>query len=477
MLEAVSPGESYGLDGGLLNLIRVLDVQIQASAVQTVPGSASSVNITGNFALPYQVLALPDWNTNCWYSVHSSTQITINFSSPSPSGGGLLHYMVTGPSGSYVIIAASTVATVANVDSITVPGQFPNTYAVAVGLSWGGIPLITSSTPSSFSIGFSSPPSSGGYIDYIVVAPSGTAVTNTINGNTLSISSGTTTVSLTGSYVTPYQVFAFGSWPGSPYSSNKGVGTNSVSFLDPGSSATLDYVIVQPATQIVSGVQQTLASYLLDVRALLRDPDPGNTYLTSDLTRFINRAIRQRDLDLGMNRSKFLFYLTVQQASYTYSQIMQTAQLLNGNPLLQIMDVLSFIVMPLGGIASSVRYPLGRKAYSALSPFISTSYPTYPTWYGLYGPTTLFVAPPPANAYPCEIDFVGYSPDLVNDTDMDYMPYPYTDPVPFLACAFAKETLQRFDEAKVFAATYEERMLRFRAGSRRMSVSNPWSFK
>lgn len=475
MFKAVRAGQSHRLDGSLRNLRGVLDVQIQQAALLAVGPSQSSITISGPFSLPYQVLALADWNAQCYYTVHSSSGITINFSSPSPAGGGLLHYIVTGETGDFVAIAAGTVSAIPSVSSITISGKFPSSYMVAAQSSWSNVISVASTSTSSFTLSFSNAPPVGSTVDYLVVASPNTAITNSIAGNTFSFGSGTTSQSVTGSFVTPYQLFYTPSWDASVITSAKSPGAFTASFPDPGTGASVDYVMIQPATQVVAGVQQTLAMYLTDVRALLRDPAPGNTYSDADLTRFINRAIRQRDLDLGMNRSKFLFYLTIGKPDYNYDAIISSAQLLDGNPLLQPMDVLSFIVMPLGGISSSVRYPLGRKAYSSLSPFISTSYPTYPTWFCTYGPTTLFVAPPPANAYPCEIDFVGYSPDLVNQSDMDYMPYPYTDPVPFMACSFAKETLQRFDEAKVFQTIYEERMQRFRAGSRRISVSSPWS--
>jgi hypothetical protein len=140
------------------------------------------------------------------------------------------------------------------------------------------------------------------------------------------------------------------------------------------------------------------------------------------------------------------------------------------------MDVRSIIVMPMGA-GTIPRYPLGRRAYTdpLVTVLLSTSYPSYPVVYALYGPTTVVLAPPPAQAYASEFDFIAYSADLVNPADQDNLPYPYTDPVPFLAAGFAKVTSQRFDEAKEFGAMYAERANRVNIGSRAIQVKNPLS--
>lgn len=222
-------------------------------------------------------------------------------------------------------------------------------------------------------------------------------------------------------------------------------------------------------------VQSTLASYLADTRRLLKDPSPGVTFTDLDLTAFINRSMRQRDMDLGMNRSKYSFTLTASQYTYTFTQILSGGTYVAGNQNINPMDIFSWIVIPLGGSTSAVRYPLAKRAYSEIAPLLSTSYPTYPVAFSLYGPETVMLAPPPANTYFTEIDFIGYSSDLVNSTDTDFMPYPYTDPVPFMAASFAKIYLQRFDEADAFEKMYMQRLNRTRARSRPLAMTDPWS--
>lgn len=223
-----------------------------------------------------------------------------------------------------------------------------------------------------------------------------------------------------------------------------------------------------------AGIYLALSDYLTQVERLLRDAN-NSLYTSADLTEFINRAMRERDLDLGLTRLRVSFTFATGQSDYTFASLVATSTVLDGNSNVNIYDLLSIIVIPIGGAGSAVRYPLAKWPYTKLAPLLSTSYPTYPVAYATYGATNLIIGPPPAGNYPSELDFLCYSPDLVNTTDQDPMPYPYTDPVPFLAASFAKMQAQRFEEADKFSAIYQERMNRVRARSRAIAVSNPWS--
>lgn len=224
---------------------------------------------------------------------------------------------------------------------------------------------------------------------------------------------------------------------------------------------------------ISAGIYSALSDYLTQTEALLRDAN-NSLYTQADLTSFINRAMRQRDLDLRLNRLKVTFTLVTNTYDYKFTDIVASGTVVDGNANVNLMDLISIIVIPLGSATSAVRYPLARWPYSRLAPILSTSYPTYPTAYAMYGPTNVILGPPPAGNYPSEWDFRTYSPDLVNSTDQDPMPYPYTDPVPFLAAYFAKIQAQRFDEAQALMQTYKDRLAFVRGGSRSQMVQNPW---
>lgn len=223
-----------------------------------------------------------------------------------------------------------------------------------------------------------------------------------------------------------------------------------------------------------SGIYSTLSSYRTDVMRLLRDAN-NSLYTVTDLNSFINRAIRQRDLDLGMTRLRMQMTLVSGTYDYSFADVIASGTVLQGNTGLNIQTLLSIIVIPMGSSTSAVRYPLSRWPYTRLAPLLSTSYPTYPAAYAFYGPTTVMMGPPPAGNYISEWDFLCYNPDLVNDADQDAMPYPYTDPVPFLASSFAKLQAQRFDEAAGFERVYNQSMARVRGRANAISVANPWS--
>jgi hypothetical protein len=85
------------------------------------------------------------------------------------------------------------------------------------------------------------------------------------------------------------------------------------------------------------------------------------------------------------------------------------------------------------------------------------------------------MAPPPAQAYAAEWDLVGNYPDLANLAEIEPMPDPYNDPVPYLAASIAKENMQRFDEAQMFEGTYVKRLAQLGFGVRKFAVANPGS--
>lgn len=223
-----------------------------------------------------------------------------------------------------------------------------------------------------------------------------------------------------------------------------------------------------------AGIFLALSDYLAQVRRLLRDPSPGALYTDPDLTEYINRAMQQRDLDLGIVRVKMSLALTIGVSQYSFATI-AAGTLLAGPSTANLQDLISVIVMPLGGTNSAIRYPMGRIPYSELSFLLTTAYQSYPVLYSIYGPSTVFLGPPPAAAYTTEFDFVGYGAALVNSSDTDQQPYPYTDPVPFMACALAKAGAQHFDEADAFEGAYMNRLNRVRSRAKPMAVRNPWN--
>jgi hypothetical protein len=215
----------------------------------------------------------------------------------------------------------------------------------------------------------------------------------------------------------------------------------------------------------------TLADYLTRTRTLLRD-STGSFYSDPDLTAFVTEARHVRDLDTRLVRKLVGYTLTPGQATYSLTGISATGTFLFGEGTGVGKDILSMNLLMEGGVPGGLgyRYPLSRAAFSSFSPVISTSWVSYPKWYQLYGFDTLVFAPIPAAAYPIEVDLVGVFPDLVSPTDVEPMPDPYNDPLPYKAAAIAKDNAQRFDEAKQFEEQYMTRMRQIREGIRQIAA-------
>lgn len=206
----------------------------------------------------------------------------------------------------------------------------------------------------------------------------------------------------------------------------------------------------------------TLSSYITDTRRYLHDAS-GKYWTDADLTSYINRAMTQRDWDSGQNRLLQSVTLTIGQGTYVFNQAPFSTSTL---------DVLGIIV-----IFGNFRYQLSQVSYTELGSVLQPyqGYKNIPVGFAKYNASTIIVAPAPQQAFAAEFDTLVSSPTLVNGSDADPLPYPWTDPVPFLAAHFAKLALQQYDEADQFLKLYQQRLLWVQAGSRGMSVAQPYS--
>lgn len=210
----------------------------------------------------------------------------------------------------------------------------------------------------------------------------------------------------------------------------------------------------------------TLASYLLDVRRLLHDAN-GVYFSDADLTAFINRAMQQRDWDTGENRTTQSITLVVGQSTYNYNDTV-------GPPAFDdnTIDVLGIVVL-----VNNVRVQLSQVSYTELGSAIQTyqGFQSIPVAFAKKGAATIVLAPIPQQAYVTEWDTLQVSTPLVDSADADPLPYPWTDPVPFLAAHFARLELQQYDEADRYLQLYQQRLSWVMGGSRGMGISQPYA--
>lgn len=206
-------------------------------------------------------------------------------------------------------------------------------------------------------------------------------------------------------------------------------------------------------------VFSTLTQYLTVLRRILKDSN--DVYWTAlDKTAYLNQAMTQRDRDTGMNRALSSFTLTQTRAMYALSSA-------NSN---------SYDVNSIALFNGNLRVSLEQRPYTDMQLRYQTlnAYQQQPVCFSKYGVTSVIFSPVPDQNYVTEWDCLVTSPELVNASDTDPLPYPWTDPVPWLAAHFAKVTLQQNEEAAMHLKTYQERITGVMAGARGQMVVAPY---
>lgn len=203
----------------------------------------------------------------------------------------------------------------------------------------------------------------------------------------------------------------------------------------------------------------TLQDYINDTTRLLRDVN--FTYLNpNDVNAWINRARRQRDRDTLINRQLNIFNLVVGQSTYSMTTV---------NP--NAIDVVGITLL-----YSNIRVDLDNPSYrDNIATYLSViNYNDVPRAFSKFGATSIVIGPPPNQAYVTEWDVVVTSPDLVSATDVDPVPSPYTEPVPFMAASYGKMELGEWTDAEQFKRIYDNLLTEVLSTTRGMSVPSPY---
>ncbi len=187
-----------------------------------------------------------------------------------------------------------------------------------------------------------------------------------------------------------------------------------------------------------------LSDYLKQTRRLLHDSN-ANFWTDTDLIDYVNDGRLKAVVDTGALRTLQSFTLTPSTESYSYTLL----------PTQQVLDVLGITV-----IWGNTRYPLGYRVFSELSalfrPYVGWT--QMPVAFSIYGQNTIRLGPSPDQAYITEIDTILAPNTLVDDTTVEQILYPYTEPVPYWAARMAKLNKQSFQEAAVFEGLYKQRV-------------------
>ena len=163
---------------------------------------------------------------------------------------------------------------------------------------------------------------------------------------------------------------------------------------------------------------ETLSSYLTKLRRLLHDAQDVYWSVAAK-TAYINQGMQQRDRDSGMLRARGFVNLTQGTSEY----------------LLTLVHSQTIDVLGIGVYQGNQRLQLSQVAYTDLALTYQSilSYTQWPVAYAKYGHSSLIFAPSPNQNYLSEWDCLLVSNELVNSTDQDPLPYPRTDPLPYMA--------------------------------------------
>jgi hypothetical protein len=187
----------------------------------------------------------------------------------------------------------------------------------------------------------------------------------------------------------------------------------------------------------------TLQTYLNYTRRLLHDAN-ANYWPDAELIDDINQARNRVVADTGCNRVLQSFALTATQETYSF------AALPSGNSTL---DILNLTIL-----WGSMRVPLNWMPFTEFNARMRTwqSYQGRPAVFTIYGQNTVYVSPTPDQAYSAEWDTVVTPAALVNNTDIETINFPYSEPVPYYAAYLAKYKEQSYQEAAMFNDEYKK---------------------
>ena len=196
--------------------------------------------------------------------------------------------------------------------------------------------------------------------------------------------------------------------------------------------------------------RETLASYRTRFLRVVKDANqqyfnagaaPGTAASYVDIDAWINEAIRWRDLWSGGSRA----YKHEQALAVGFDEYDLTTMF----PTETILDIPYIWV-----IVGNARYKISERPLDEVTKFARglIRFTSIPVVWCRYGATKLFIATAPASSlYTADFDVTTLSVQFASDAPntVDPLPFPYTEPVPYMAAALGKEQWQRqYEEAE-----------------------------
>jgi hypothetical protein len=198
-------------------------------------------------------------------------------------------------------------------------------------------------------------------------------------------------------------------------------------------------------------VSTTLQTYITDLQRLLHDPN-NQMWSVQEMTDYINGGRNRVAADTKALRTLVTsISLTAQVDNYNVAATV-TPGLPTGQGVVDVMGISVYW--------GNTRYKLGYQPYTRLDAFGRPWTNNYqrPEIFTRFGALTVYVAPIPDQNYVTDWDVAVTPAAMVNTTDPEVMPYPFTVAVKYHAAWLAKFKEQQLGEAKIFYDAYRQEM-------------------
>lgn len=213
----------------------------------------------------------------------------------------------------------------------------------------------------------------------------------------------------------------------------------------------------------------TLSQYTAQVRRLLHDAN-STFYTSSDVTDAINGARKQVALDTACLRQLFAVSgsgLTTGTETYSLGSLTSVTT--------RAIDLLGITV-----IWGQTRVPLFYMAFTEFQVRMRTwvtnrSRPAVWSNTGIGPGMTIYIQPVPDQNYSAYADVIYIPNDLVDDSTVDEITFPYADAVKYYAAYQCKFKEQNFGEAEIFKNQYKDKAMWALSQSFTRRMPNPYS--
>jgi hypothetical protein len=131
-------------------------------------------------------------------------------------------------------------------------------------------------------------------------------------------------------------------------------------------------------------------------------------------------------------------------------------------------------------IYSNYRYSLPCYSFSTYQalirqyPFQYQYVPTFCAQYGQGSNGSFYMYPLPSQPYQLEWDCICYPSDLSTDQDVEAIPLPWTDGVPYFAAHLAMLELQNANSARMYLELFEKQTHTYSNAARPGRITNPY---